>query len=380
MERLAPSFDAETQRFLVQRWHCEKGKRVLTRLKQALSLQQGVDEILNEFILKHPSNSDPYGYPVYPKACMGDDEFWVLATNDLRGIRLHDLQLVDCRGLEHKSLSYGSLASCVCERSSMGNCEMSFMHVEHCTFTGVDFSLATAHQAHFESCDFRGASFWECHFSRSRFHDCDLRGVYLEDALIEKISVDYQTQVDLKLCESWNGRNLPTEQQADLLRELRIAYERAELWHRSDQLLFYERVANRKHIIWPLCKKEPNILNIASYLEDLSGSWLCGYGTKPIRVFWVALYVTVAYALFFVCAGLPITAGISEDLDATRNLFDQLLVGLYYSMSNFSTLGYGDMYYMEDQPYLRLVSTTEAWIGAMLIAFFVVVIGRKFLR
>ena len=111
--------------------------------------------------------------------------------------------------------------------------------------------------------------------------------------------------------------------------------------------------------------------NWMSYFEDLSVSILCGYGAKPWRVFYMALYITFIYAVVYQVVGMP---------GVTGNWWDQFLASLYFSLSNFSTLGYGDIFYGDDQPWMRIFSSTEAWFGAMLIAYFVVVIGRKFLR
>ena len=256
MEQLAPSFDMETQRFLVQRWHSEIGQAVLAEVKAALNENRTLDAVLQPYILDHPANSDPFGYPVYPVESMRDHKFWVLATNDLRGIQVHDMKLEACQSLEHKALTYASFANCNFTQGSLGNCELSFTHIERCQFRGVNFSLSTAHKAHFESCDFHGASLWQCHIAETRLHDCDMRGVYLEDALIERIDIDYQTRFDNELCLEWNGRSLPMEQKPDLLREIRIANERAELWHPADQFLFREKRAYRKYILWPQCRSE----------------------------------------------------------------------------------------------------------------------------
>ncbi|MBI4825146.1 MAG: two pore domain potassium channel family protein [Nitrospirae bacterium] len=48
--------------------------------------------------------------------------------------------------------------------------------------------------------------------------------------------------------------------------------------------------------------------------------------------------------------------------------------------TTFATLGYGDLHYGAEHPLLRITSTLEAFIGAVIISLFVVVLSKKILR
>lgn len=56
------------------------------------------------------------------------------------------------------------------------------------------------------------------------------------------------------------------------------------------------------------------------------------------------------------------------------------LEGLYFSFTPFATLGYGDVSYGPEHPLLRMLSTVEAWCGAVFISLFVVLLARKVFR
>jgi flavodoxin len=69
-----------------------------------------------------------------------------------------------------------------------------------------------------------------------------------------------------------------------------------------------------------------------------------------------------------------ITGGITPD-DAA--FVPTLSESLYFSVVTFTTLGYGD--YHPKQAY-QTIAISEAFIGAFILAFFVVVVSRRLVR
>ena len=86
MDRDGFKFDLETQRFLVNRWQTGIGKRVRDEIISGIKASVEIRGILDEYVLEHPENIEPYGYPMYPKNVIEDSAFWVLTSDDLRGI------------------------------------------------------------------------------------------------------------------------------------------------------------------------------------------------------------------------------------------------------------------------------------------------------
>ncbi len=70
MERDKFRFDLETQRFLVNRWETPTGEHVRDQIISGIKDSVELRSILDRYVLQHPDNVDPYGYPVYPKSEM----------------------------------------------------------------------------------------------------------------------------------------------------------------------------------------------------------------------------------------------------------------------------------------------------------------------
>ena len=99
-----------------------------------------------------------------------------------------------------------------------------------------------------------------------------------------------------------------------------------------------------------------------------------GYGEKLWRVVATALLLVFICAVAFTCVGIRDTGrNGSGDVEVVHSFTD----ALYFSVVTFTTLGYGDM---QPLPGWRWLAATEAALGACLIAAFVVVLSRKFVR
>lgn len=98
-------------------------------------------------------------------------------------------------------------------------------------------------------------------------------------------------------------------------------------------------------------------------------SKICGYGEKPIRVILAALLIILGYAFLYHHFQAITTELISQNIGFSE--------ALYFSIVTFTTLGYGDYHPL---PSYQHLATTEALIGAFMIALFVLVFGRKMLR
>ena len=123
-------------------------------------------------------------------------------------------------------------------------------------------------------------------------------------------------------------------------------------------------------------KKESRLFRMILTAES-KGKWLFNkmlyysslYGESPLRVLMTSLFVMAFYAMVY-----WITGGITPD-DAA--FVPTLSESLYFSVVTFTTLGYGD--YHPKQAY-QTIAISEAFIGAFILAFFVVVVSRRLVR
>lgn len=123
-------------------------------------------------------------------------------------------------------------------------------------------------------------------------------------------------------------------------------------------------------------KKIIRIISGGRFLPELIfGRWLFGYGERPTRVLFACATVVLICALFFWSDYSQLT--MRSDLPGNASGF---LDGLYFSVTTFTTLGFGDMYPDQEHLLTRCVAMGEALCGAFLMALFVVTLSKRYSR
>ncbi len=370
MDRTRYELDFVTQRFIVSRWKTELGRKVREEVIEGLKRSVIVREILNPYVLDHPENVEPYGYPHYPKGAMTAGAFWVLTNDDLRGISLYGENFSKSESFEGKDFSYGCFADCDLTEVVLSG-DFSNTRFENCNMDRAELVSVSGLSAKILNCSARGARIWKCGFWNCDFGGTDFRGAYFEDTILENIVVNYLTRFDRKLRSTWGGRTRPSQQDPDILRAIRLAYRRAELWPLMDRFLLEEKTQERKHILWPRCRTEKTALSFTVWLWSLVSGGCSGYSTKPVRVLIIAILLPIVFSICYSVAGVP----FDKHCSAPR-----LSETIYFSLTTFATLGYGDLSYGPDHPALRVLSTVEALLGVVSLALFVVALARKVFR
>ena len=302
---------------------------------------------------------------------MAHDRFWVLTQDDLRGIHIYHEDLSSSPCLEKKSLSYSRFYGCNLSNSNMEMADFSYAHFEKCNMDAIVFAASGGFSTRMIACRLTNACFWESGFRDCDFSDSDLTGSYFEGALLEDVKANYKTKFDVQLRVRWKTRSMPPDQKPDILRAIRIAYERAELWQHMDTFLCEEKRTQRKHLLWPFLLDNPSFSSFASWFTSYISDWSSGYSTKPFRVMIIGAILALCFSALYWRLGSP----THHDTDTSA-----ILESIYFSFTTFATLGYGDVTYTVTRPYMRILSTIEAWIGAVAISLFVVVLARKVFR
>lgn len=371
MDSIDEQFDLLTQRFIVNRWKTPIGREVRDQIIKCAKQGNDLDVLLKPYVLEHPANIEPYDYPFYPPDAMESQEFWVLTHDDLRGIHFFGEDFSATMVFARKNLSYTVFTECNLTNADLEMTNLTRAKFERCDLSNTIFAYLTAINTEIIDSNLRGACILGSYFNSVYFYGSDLRDVYFEDNEMINLKVNYQTKINKNLQAKWHERRLPTKQLADVYRAIRVAYQNEELYSFSDLYLMKERVANRKYNFWQRFLEKKNWMRFYVWFRDLIWSLLAGYGTKPHRVVVVGVFMSLIYALvYYSYGGPPETSGIPTNF----------LGSLYFSLTTFATLGYGDLTYAEGHDAMRLLSTSEAIMGAVLMAFFVVVTARKIIR
>lgn len=360
-------FDLITQRFIINRW--ETGLGEIVRRNVIDGLKRGIDvrSILDPYILDHPDSQDPYGHPYYPKDAMDENEFWVLTQDDLRGIKFFNEDFSNKTNFSAKSLNYSTFYNCNAKGANFERTGLTRAAFEKCELESTCFAGSGGHFVSFADSKLENICFWNAGFQEIDFSGSNVKGAYFEDSFIEGITVNYLTVLDRELCDSWENRNMPNEQKPDILKAIRVAYEKAELWSLADVYLSLERSEYRKSFLWKKACHEHSVHDKVYWLVDWFWAVFTGYGVKPFRILNFGVAVAIFFAILFYVAGNP---GADPSFKTS----------LYFSFTTFATLGYGDLSYGVANWGMRLISTLEAWVGAVLIAIFVAVMARKLVR
>jgi hypothetical protein len=364
-------FDLRTVRFLRDRWKTDEGERVKQQVLGDLRRGAGVRGVLNRYWLDHSENASPYEFPYYPADAMKPGEFWVLHEDDLRGIEFWEEDLSGLNGLEKANLAYSTFWHCRLDDTALSLMGLTHARFYNCSMVGACFAMSGGVEVRFEKCDLTNAEFIDSGFDSIWFTECDLSSIYWEGAHLGNMHIDHATIVTTKFRRSWRDRTLPGRQIADLLRYFRQAYSHAEIWHRADAFFYVERRARRRYLLQPSGRQwfSPSILG--RWLGDIGSEIFYGYGVRLANVLGSAAVVGVLFAALYFALGTP---------EPVASVQARALQALYFSFTTFATLGYGDLHYPSNLPWLRLLSTLEAIVGAIMIASVVAVLARKHMR
>ena len=154
-------FDLVTQRFIINRWETDTGKLVRDKVIYGLKNSVEVRAILDNYVLEHPDNIDPYGHPYYPKDAMSSNSFWVLTSDDLRGIRFYSENFEGSPSFEKKSLGYSRFFDCDLRKVDLELTDLSYAVFDKCKLDEVVLAGSGGFSTIMSNCSARNICFLE---------------------------------------------------------------------------------------------------------------------------------------------------------------------------------------------------------------------------
>jgi uncharacterized protein YjbI with pentapeptide repeats len=164
-----------------------------------------------------------------------------------------------------------------------------------------------------------------------------------------------------------NERILMFKKAESVYRKIKLNFQNNGDYQTAGDFFYNERIMKRKGLRF---KNKYFGWLFPNFIIDHLYSKLCGYGERPGRVIISAIMLVLAYSFMYTYLNAVMKRGF---IDYTPNFLENI----YFNIVTFTTLGYGD--YAPKQTF-QLLATSEAFIGAFMIALFVLVFGRKMLR
>lgn len=315
-----------------------------------------------------------------------------LAGADLSGADLPEVNLA-AADLPEVNLSRTDLSG-----ANFSGANLSSAHIPRANLSGASLSRADLQEADLFNADFSEADLSAADLSRANIDDTDMTEIRARNATLRNATLE---RTDLSRANLFDADLTGTELYGAILSDIRLndatefgnhyideddSVERATWTLRQIEQIsresalpeqvteaVVERKTRRRRHHWT----EGNYL---SWLRNAGFGLLTKYGESPGRVVGLSIGTILVSAGLFQHTGIRDTTSGGEVISfALQNTTAANLVGksLYLSTVTFTTVGYGDL-----QPVGvgQLVATVESFLGALLMALLVFVLGRRATR
>jgi uncharacterized protein YjbI with pentapeptide repeats len=279
--------------------------------------------------------------------------------------------------------------------------EATFQHV---SFTGaviernIEFTPKENKQINFRETQFLFKGQINANLTEARFQKADLENVNFIDCNWPKSKSLFRRIFGPNTCiyeeKHMKDENLSFKQLEAIYRNLKLSMQRHG-HHSESGEFFYREMECRKEV---MREKKYSLNRFKSYGYSFL-KYTCGYGETPDRVISTSLLIIIVAALLFMFNGISIEKNAFERYTVDHDLIEiynainnhdlpsisSILKNLedffqcfYHSVVTFTTLGYGDIHPIGILS--KSIACLESFLGALFMALFVLVLGRKMIR
>lgn len=286
---------------------------------------------------------------------------------DLSGVDFEDADLSGS-DLLAADLSEADLLNADFLDTDLPSANLSGAHLRDAEFSDADFTDSNLRNAQARGANFNAATLERADLSKANLFGANLTEAELYGAILSDIRLDdntqfgdhYTDQDDDSKKATWTFRQIEQISRDSALPE---QVTEATIQRKKHRRMYYWRQQN-----------------VRSWVRNRLFGLLTKHGESPGRVVVFSILTVLAGAAAFPLFGIRDTTNNGQVLTyALQNtdLLNLLGKGLYLSTVTFTTVGYGDL-----QPvgYGQLLATIESFLGALLMALLVFVLGRRATR
>ena len=252
--------------------------------------------------------------------------------------------------------------------------------VEAC-LDGCNLQRANLESAHLYKASFKNSDLFNANLTNANIKESDMTGANLLEVKLDGTKLfGIQWGPQSKVNNEIQGLSLEKlgkrkkakakfREAEEIYRNIRIHLMNAGVFEEAADFFYREMVSRRKQL---------NLFSIKR-LSSKAIDILCGYGEKTFRVIICAAALVFVNAVLFFIFGIQYKNQILmfEFSNSWNQNINEFFLSLYYSVVTLTTLGYGDIIPLGMS---KAFAGIEAFLGAFMMALFVLVFGRKMMR
>ena len=284
----------------------------------------------------------------------------------------------------HADLSGSTLDNITCKRNDLTGADITRARLSDADLTESTLTDATAREA-----QLTGTTLENTILTRVDLREASLIEADLYQTQLANVRINNQTEFGRECSYDINKKSPGIAEEVSPLEAATWVYRRLQKLHESHVIA---EKAREYHIL----KEEAQRLDKKRDWEDSPIIWFRDYLVPTVSYHLhrhgesLSRLLGVSGALITVCGIIYVLAGVARsnpettyqltqaDLTSIGAIATDLINGLYFSIITFSTIGYGDFY--PASPVSRLLVGIESLAGALFIALFVFVLGRRVAR
>lgn len=266
-----------------------------------------------------------------------------------------------------------------CEGYQLDKVDLTDAWLTETVFDDAVLRRANLHKGHLFGISLRGADLFKSNFSSSnlrhaKLNQANLMGINIENAKLANINwgeeciilQEIQAMLAVKQKQKIVAKNKFKDSE-EIYLALKNHFSALGDSKLVGKFFYREMITQQKQ--QPLFSAQRFFMKLA----DIS----CGYGEKVLNILFFSVSVIIMNAIVYSFSGIT-DGDIIYRISLDNGLFGVVKTFfhmLYYSTVTFTTLGYGD--FSPATPLTALLSGLEAFMGAFLVALFVIAVYKN---